>query len=159
MTCSSTGRSRERKNSRTVSTICSTGASRVCTTGQTSAMCSTTCRTNTSCLPATSDRGAGRPPPGSSSRLKNSGWGGGGFCRRNASCSSCPSSPALAFVCVRRAEWCENAAHADGLLFVTIPRTQPPLSASLGDTTRKWSPARISHAHRLPTQKSNAQPV
>ena len=30
-------------------------------------------------LPATSDRGAGRPPPGSSSRLKSSGWGVGGF--------------------------------------------------------------------------------
>ena len=36
-------------------------------------------RTTFSCLPATSDRGAGRPPPGSSSRLKSSGWGVGGF--------------------------------------------------------------------------------
>ena len=49
MTCSLIGRSRARKNSSTVSTICGTRASRVCTTGQTSAMC-TTCLTNTPLL-------------------------------------------------------------------------------------------------------------
>ena len=37
------------------------------------------------------------PLPGSSSNdWRSSSWGGGGFCRRNASRSSCPSSQALA---------------------------------------------------------------
>ena len=42
--------------------------------------------------------------------------------------------------------------HRDGLLFLSKPRTQPPLSASPSDATPRWSPARISH-HRLPKTK------
>ena len=49
--------------------------------------------------------------------------------------------------------------HCDGLLFVSEPRTQPPLSASPSDDTCRWSPARISH-HRLPkTKQEQHQPV
>ena len=67
------------KSSANWSIICGTGRSRICTNGQTEPRSSMTRRTTLSCLPATSDRGAGRPPPGSSSRLKSSGWGAGGF--------------------------------------------------------------------------------
>ena len=87
MTCSSTGRSRARKNSSTLSTICGTGASRICTDGKSSMSCFPECRAPCTCQPATSDRGAGRPP------------GGGGFCRRGASYVS-PSTPSLPLLCV-----------------------------------------------------------
>ena len=80
--------------------ICGTGASRICTVGAKctkSTMCSTVCRGTLSC-----GRGCvtdpSRTPPSASSSSNNwkHAWGGGGFCRRNALCSSCPSFPALA---------------------------------------------------------------
>ena len=104
--CSATGRSKRRKNSSTLSTNCGTGASRVCTAGQTSAICSTTCRTNTTCLPATSDRGAGKPPAGRGVVRNFAVW--------YNSCSS-PCTVLVPCFCPRRAacvvptlpkEWC-----------------------------------------------------
>ena len=79
ITCSAIGKSRIRRTSVTESTIRSTGRSRICTNGARSPRSSMKCRTTSSCLPATSDRGAGRPPPGSFSRLKSSGWCVGGL--------------------------------------------------------------------------------
>ena len=110
-TCSAIGRSRIRKVSVTSPTICGTRRSRICTNGQMEPRSSMTCRTTLPCLPATSDRGAGTPPPGSSSRLKSSGWGVGGFRTFAVEFCSCPHTPALAILCPLE-EWCENSAKA-----------------------------------------------
>ena len=61
ITCSAIGKSMRRKESVTLSTICGTVRSRICTNWQTIPMSSTKCRCTRSCQPATSDRGAGRP--------------------------------------------------------------------------------------------------
>ena len=62
LTCSATGKSKRRKNSNTVSITCGTGRSRICTNGQAFPTSSKKYRSTRSCQPATSDRGAIRPP-------------------------------------------------------------------------------------------------
>ena len=63
ITCSVIGRSRIRKVSVTFSTGCGTRASRICTKGQMSAMCSKKCRSNPTCGPRGTPRQGGREPP------------------------------------------------------------------------------------------------
>ena len=63
ITCSATGKSKRRKNSSTLSTICGTGASRICTIGASSEGSSTKCRSTRPCG-CTSTRSAGRIPGG-----------------------------------------------------------------------------------------------
>ena len=90
------------KTSTNCSAISGTGADG--TTGALSTMCSAVCRWTRSCGLTPAKR-SGRTTPVSSStnRSKSSGWGGGGFCRRGASClSSCPFSPLLAVVSMER---------------------------------------------------------
>ena len=90
ITCSGTTVSSGRSTSTSWSTVCGTRASRICTMGTSSAGCSTVRRWIRSCGPGGSAKLAGLLPPGSSSyKLKSSVWGGGGFCRRGASYSSC----------------------------------------------------------------------
>ena len=111
--CLFTNSSTRTRTSASCSTSCGTGALRICTMGATSAICSTVCLGTRSCGPGGSTRPVGRLPPGSSSHSwKSSGWGGGGLCRRNASCSSRPSSPALAILSPRGAVWCDISARA-----------------------------------------------
>ena len=95
------------------SPVCGTGASRICTLGARSARCSTTCRCTRSCQPATSGRGAGRPPDGllleqaEELRLER------GFSRISAAnCVSFPPSPALAIFRPIWAVWCFTSARA-----------------------------------------------
>ena len=54
---------------RSCSTFCGTGASRICRPGAETTVCSTTCRSKRPCQPATSGRGAGRPPWGGVFRI------------------------------------------------------------------------------------------
>ena len=51
------------KKSTSCSPICGTGASRICTKGQVSAMCSKKCRVNTTCGPRGTPGQGGREPP------------------------------------------------------------------------------------------------
>ena len=101
--------------SRSLSTVCGTGASRICTMGATrtrSVMCSMVCLWTRSCGRGGSARLAGRLPPGSSSyRLKSTGWGGGVVRNLAVYFVSLSSSPALAFLCPRE-EWCNVVAKA-----------------------------------------------
>ena len=122
-------KSRIRKVSATSPTICGTGRSRICTNGQTEPRSSMTCRTTLPCLPATSDRGAGRPPPGSSSRLKSSGWGVGGF--RTFAVQFC----SLAILCPLE-EWCDNSASS----MVTVIRSCRNMERSRRSLRRRPTP-------------------
>ena len=93
ITCSATGRSKRRKKSIALSTICGTGASRICTYGK-SSINWLVCRATLTCQPATSDRGAGRPKTGRGVVRNFAVW-----------CNSC-SSPCTVLVpcfCPRRA--------------------------------------------------------
>ena len=88
ITCSGTGKSKRRKKSIALSTICGTGASRI------SSMNCSVCRATLTCQPATSDRGAGRLPAGRGVVRNFAVW-----------CNSC-SSPCTVLVpcfCPRRA--------------------------------------------------------
>ena len=96
ITCSGSGES-TRKNcsmSGNWSTTCGTGTSSAGT-----GRCPTTCRRTRDCQPATSDRGAGRPP-----------WGRGASGTWPCSASRA-SHPALA-VFWRCAQWCVDSARA-----------------------------------------------
>ena len=64
MTCWTTGRSRARKNSSTVSTICGTGSSRRGTRGTASTTCCTVRRCTRACGPRGTPRQGGREPWG-----------------------------------------------------------------------------------------------
>ena len=118
--------------------FCGTNAWSIGTTGTGSTICSTVRRCTCSC-----------------------GRRGGGFCRRGASYSSlCPSSPALAVFCPRRApysactlplEWCNATARAMRMDCCSSEhRTQPPLSTSL--SSAHGLPAELIH-HKQRTQK------
>ena len=77
---------------------CDTGASRICTKGHASFLCSTVCRCTRSCGTG-SVTDPGRPPPGSSSkRLNSSGWRVRVSRIVTVKFISCPHSPALAYV-------------------------------------------------------------
>ena len=126
-TCSAIGKSRNRKVSVTSPTICGTRRSRICTNGQTEPGSSMTCRTTLSCLPATSDRGAGRPPPGSSSRLKSSGWGVGAS-GSSPCCSARAPTPRPWPSSVRKL----GQGHGDGHPLMPQHGAEPSLSPPLG---------------------------
>ena len=83
----------------TCSTGCGTGASRICTKGQMSAMCSKKCRSSPT-WPRGTPRQGGREPP----------WGRGAS--GTPPCGSTRTSPpALSFLCPRE-EWCLNSDRA-----------------------------------------------
>ena len=48
--------------------------------------------------------------------------------------------------------------HADGLLFVTVPRTQPPLSSALR-SSHHGLPARLSHDNEVTLGKRKRKHV
>ena len=85
-----------------------TSTSRICTGTKLSMICSTKRRRTLSCGPATSGRGAGRPPPGSSSvNWKSSGpLAAMGFCLRRASFAA----STLSVFCALRLEYFASAA-------------------------------------------------
>ena len=87
ITCSAKGKSRIRRVSVAFTTGCGTGASRICTKGQMSAMCSEKCRSSLTCGPRGTPRQGGLEPP----------------CGRSA--SGTPPSPLLALLCPRGAAW------------------------------------------------------
>ena len=139
ITCSGTEMSKCLTASTSWSPDCGTGASRICTIGAKrtkSTICSTVCRWTRSCGPGGSARLAGRLPPGSSSnKLKSTGWGGGGFCRRGASfLSSCllPGPRRLLALCavVRK----HGPGLGDRLLLMPPSSTQSSPSPTLGSS-------------------------
>ena len=134
ITCSAIGLSKDLNASITWSTICGTRASRICTKGQTSAMCSMWCRCTTTCGPRGSPRQGGREP-----------WGGWGFCRRGAShLSLCPSSPALSFLCPLE-EWCLYSDRA----IATLCRSCRSHERKRRSLRRRAAPSPLSRAPNM----------
>ena len=106
----------------TFSSGCGTGAPRICTKGQMSAMCSKKCRSSPTCGPRSTLRQGGREPP----------W------ERGASgtppCGSTRTSlPALSFLCPRE-EWCLNSDRAIATThpLVAQERAEASLSPAAG---------------------------
>ena len=111
ITCSGTRTSKATSNTNGRSTICGTGTSRAGNPGTASTIWSTVRRRSLSCG-LTSESRSGRAPPGSSYRLKSSGWGMGGIPDRGRGVHLAPPhTPALAVFCPRE-EWCVLSARA-----------------------------------------------
>ena len=139
--------------SATSPTICGRGRSRISTNGETEPRSSMTCRSKRTCQPATSGRGASRPPPGCSSRLKTS-----SPLATFVLNVKCVASVVLAVFGIRRASCCTglptnsslnfggNALgkdHAHSLPLVFQPRAQPALTPPLATQKGKlrWKTA------------------
>ena len=107
------------RTSTNCSAISGTGASRDGTTGGLSTSCSMVRRCTRFCGPDTSSRRSGREPLAAGTSSTSIGkytvpaaWGGGCLRIFAAKFNSKSPSPALAFFCPRRAEWCCDVARA-----------------------------------------------
>ena len=120
------------------------------TTGTRSTICSTVRRKTRSCEPGTADSRSGRDlAAGTSSTSKEkysvpAAWGWDAPERGRAVLLVPTPRPLPSSVSVELSGAYPGKGHTDGLLFESVPRTQPPLSSSLR-SSQHGLPARLSH--------------
>ena len=117
-----------------------------------------TCRTTFSCLPATSDRGAGRPPAGLFFEAEELELGCGGASGPLPCSSARAHTPRLWPSSVPFRNGAKTRpGPGDGHPLMPQHGAEPSLSSSPSDATRLWSSARISHEKTVKLCKKKRQ--